>query len=159
MTLILYSTNTWLGYIISQKYYGGVHYIWCTPDFYTNNQSGIDTTTPPTSTPYEILISLREEVRRGDRHSAKIKENKIGLLRGASFKKGQGVITQEQEDEISQIINNAEIRDFRPLLFVIPYEQTKHLIRAVPIADRAHPLSIEYVIEDLPRNLFDVIEL
>jgi hypothetical protein len=87
MGLILYSTNTWLSYIICEKYYGGLHYIWCTPSAQTNNQNHIDRTTPPTSTPIEIFKNLLEEVNRGDRHSAKIKENKVGLLRGITIKK------------------------------------------------------------------------
>jgi len=159
MPLVLYSTNTWLSYIIAQKYYGEVHYAWCTPDFHMNNQNVIDSTTPPTSTPYEILNSLKVEVSRGDRHSAKIKENKVGIKKGASFKKSIGIITDVQEQEIFEIVDQSEIRDFRPLLYVLPFDNCAHLLKAVPIKDRAHPMSVEFIIEELPRNLFDVIEL
>jgi hypothetical protein len=159
MHQILYSTNTWLAYIITEKFYSGSHYIWCTPNFHMNNQTKIDATTPPTSTPYDILTSLNGEVSRGDKHSAKIKENKLGLIRGAAIKKGQGIITADQESEVIEIVNNSEIRDFRPLLYVMSYEAVRGLLRTVPVKDRAHPLSIEFIIEELPRNLFDVIEL
>jgi hypothetical protein len=27
--LVLYSTNTWLAYAISERYYRGLHYAWC----------------------------------------------------------------------------------------------------------------------------------
>ena len=63
MGLVLYSANTWLSYIIAEKYYSGLHYIWCTPNAQTNNQNNIDATTPPTSTPIEIFKSLVAEVR------------------------------------------------------------------------------------------------
>jgi hypothetical protein len=159
MGLILYSTNTWLSYIIAEKYYGGVHYIWCTPHAQTNGQGHFDITTPPTSTPVEILKSLHTEVEGGDRHSSKIRENKVGLLRGATIKKGLGVINEYQEEEIKAIVESAEIRDFRPLLYVMPFDKVAHLLKNIPIADRAHPLSVEFVIEELPRNLFDVIEI
>ena len=159
MGLILYSANTWLSYIIAEKYYGGLHFIWCTPNAQTNNQIHIDITTPPTSTPIEIFKGLQEEVKRGDKHSAKIKENKVGLLRGALIKKNLGIITEDQETEIQTIVEKAEIRDFRPLLYVLPHDKVAYLLKNVPIVDRAHPLSVEYVIEELPRNLFDVIEI
>ncbi|HZE83884.1 MAG TPA: hypothetical protein VE035_06215 [Puia sp.] len=159
MGLILYSTNTWLAYIISEKFYSGLHYVWCTPHAHTNNQTVIDTTTPPTSTPIEMFRALNQEVTRGDRHSAKIKENKLGVLRGAAIKRKQSIITEKEEEEIKEIVGNTETRDFRPLFYVIPYGKVEHLLRSVPVADRAHPLSVEYVIEELPRNLFDVIEI
>ena len=57
----------------------------------------------------------------GDRHSAKIAQNKIGIIRGASFKRGAGKIAEAQEKEISAIVDTAETADFRPLLYVIPY--------------------------------------
>jgi hypothetical protein len=41
----------------------------------------------------------------------------------------------------------------------MPYDKVAHLLKNVPVADRAHPLSVEFVIEELPRNLFDVIEI
>lgn len=159
MYQILYSTNTWLAYIITEKFYLGSHYIWCTPNFHVNNQSLIDATTPPTSTPYDILTSLNREVTRGDRHSVKMSENKVGIIRGASIKKTQGIITEEQEAEIIEIVNSSESRDFRPLLYVMAYCAVKGLLRPVAVKDRAHPLSNEFIIEELPRNLFDVIEI
>lgn len=29
--LVLYSTNTWLAYTVAERFYGGEHYVWCTP--------------------------------------------------------------------------------------------------------------------------------
>jgi|GEM_PF-5439362 len=31
--LLLYSTNTWLTYVIGERFYRDEHYVWCTPDF------------------------------------------------------------------------------------------------------------------------------
>jgi hypothetical protein len=33
------------------------------------------------------------------------------------------------------------------------------MLKEVPVAERAHPLSQEYIIEELPTELFDTIEL
>jgi len=42
---------------------------------------------------------------------------------------------------------------------LIPFVGVSHLLKEVPVPKRAHPLSPEYVIEELPTELFDVIEL
>ncbi|MFL5311868.1 MAG: hypothetical protein ACJ79H_15640 [Myxococcales bacterium] len=157
--LILYSTNTWLAYTIANRYYGEEHYVWCTPAFDPRQSAAVDVATPPTSSPSEIYHSLAAEVRRGDRHSAKIKENRTGILNGAGIKQATGIITKRQLAEISAIVRAAETRDFRPLLFLIPFVTAKQLTTKVPVGKRAHPLSVEYVIERLPRRLFDAIYL
>jgi hypothetical protein len=118
----------------------------------------IDATTPPTSTPSDILHTLGREVRAGDRHSAKIEQNKVGILKGASFKRVSGVITKKQEKDIASIVEGAETKDFRPLLYIIPFSHAAKLLQEVPVENRAHPLSVEYVIDELPRSHFDVIE-
>jgi hypothetical protein len=43
-------------------------------------------------------------------------------------------------------------------LYVIPHGVVETKIRPVPLADRAHPLSEEYIIDALSRSEFDVIE-
>jgi hypothetical protein len=156
--LLLYSVNTWLSYVIAEQYYDHQHYVWCTPYFDRTATAEVDATTPPTSTPFDILHGLDAEVRGGDRHSAKIADNKVGVLRGATYKRTAGVISEVEERDIGAIVDQAETRDFHPLLYIIPYEGVKSLIKGVPINKRAHPLSIEYIIESLPRALFDVIK-
>jgi len=157
--LILYSANTWLSYAIAERYYNGEHYVWCTPAFDGGSPHAAAWHVPPTSSPFEIYKGLFEEVRRGDRHSAAIARNKVGILRGASVKRGAGTITDSQEKEIASILDSAETRDFRPLIYVIPYQLVAGQIINVPISDRAHPLSVEYVVESLQRGQFDVIEV
>ncbi len=157
--LILYSTNTWLAYSIAQQYYLGIHYVWCTPYFDSKSLSGYDAHIPSTSSTSEIYHSLYEEVRRGDQHSAKIKENKVGILKGATYNREAEVITEKDESDIAAIVDLAETRDFRPLLYIIPFQLITDRVVTVPIVERAHPLSIEYIIESLPRQCFDIIEL
>jgi hypothetical protein len=68
------------------------------------------------------------------------------------------VIEDETESDIIQATQMAEARDFRPLLFVIPYQAVRRRIEKVPIASRASLLSQEFLIPLLPGRLFDVIE-
>lgn len=39
------------------------------------------------------------------------------------------------------------------------YGRVPGLVKEVPVEERAHPLSQEYIIESLPRRLFDIIKL
>jgi hypothetical protein len=157
--LILYSCATWLAYIINQRYYDGMHYVWCTPFFDPSSPFCIDAAVPPTSSPREIYNNLFEEVSRRDKHSAKIAQNRVGILRGADVKLKHGVITASQRDDIAAIVESAELLDFKPLLLAIPYAQAASQAVKVPIKDRAHPLSEEFIIENLSRSKFDVFEL
>ena len=68
------------------------------------------------------------------------------------------MITPKQEKEIAKIVESAEVSDFRPLLYIMPFELVQKLLIKVPVADRAHPLSSEFLIHSLPRAHFDVIE-
>ncbi|MBI3374798.1 MAG: hypothetical protein HY017_24000 [Betaproteobacteria bacterium] len=62
-------------------------------------------------------------------------------------------------NDILAIEAAAQSADFRPLLYVIPFVAVSHLLKEVPVSRRAHPLSQEYIIEELPTELFDAIEL
>lgn len=154
---ILYSTNTWIAYMIAQRFYNSTHYVWCTP-YFDPRQNGRDTAVPPTSSPFEMYRALFEETSRGERHSNKIAENRVGILRGASAKHAAKTITEEQMKEIAAVVQVAQPGDFRPLLYVIPTSIVAQSLREPAPEDKAHPLSAEYVIDDLPRDNFDVIE-
>lgn len=156
---ILYSVNTWLAYNISRMFYGDSHYVWCSPVFDYKCRPYGQATPPPTSCPADIYHSLVEEVRRRDKHSAKVAENKLGILKGAAIKREAQVITDQEVQEITAIVEAAQIGDFHPLLYVIPYDSVATLLKAVPVQNRAHPLSEEFLIEALPGDAFDVIRL
>jgi hypothetical protein len=133
--------------------------VWCTPHFDSKSTPAHDYTVPPTSSPSEIYHSLYEEVMRGDRHSTKIENNRKAIREGAIHKRDSGVITEQQEKEIREVVEEAELQDFKPLLYVIPFHLVTGLVEDVPVRDRAHPLSVEYIIRELPRYLFDIITL
>ena len=48
---------------------------------------------------------------------------------------------------------------FKPLLYIIPFETVKDICERVPLAEKAHPLSQEFIIKELKGNMFDIIEL
>jgi len=157
-TLFLYSAVSWVSYVIAEEYYGGNHFVWCSRVFDSNQHPRISALPPPTSTPKEIYQSLLAEVSRGDRHSSKIAGLRTGIIRGAEIRHGRAEITDSQLAEIKDIVTLAETRDFRPLILVISYDRVKPIVSAVPVTKRAHPLSPEFQIENLPRDAFDVID-
>ncbi|MGI0010853.1 MAG: hypothetical protein ACREAE_05590 [Nitrosopumilaceae archaeon] len=133
--------------------------MWCSPYFGSGFDHNHEYTNPPSSRPSEIFRELCEVVHNGDKHSAKINENKLGILKGADDKKKAGVINNRQKKDIAAIVQSAEISDFRPLLYVIPFICVSKIVKEVPVPKRAHPLSVEYIIKRLPRRYFDVIDL
>ena len=56
-------------------------------------------------------------------------------------------------------VKSADIRDFRPLFYIIPFQLVRDRLEPVPVDLRAHPLSVEFIIELLPRDCFDAIGL
>jgi len=157
--IVLYSANTWLAYIIAEQYYRGEHYVWCTPHFDPSSVPSLNYVVPPSSSPIEIYRGLRKDISSGDRHSAKIVANKIGILRGVEAKRSVGIIDDDGAAEIASVVEASDIRDFRPMCYVIPFCLVRDRVRPVPISQRAHPLSAEFVIEALPRDCFDAIGL
>ncbi len=157
--LLLYSVNTKLAYSIAELYYGGMHYAWCSPYFDARDRPGYNPSAPPSSNPCEILQGLREEVRRGDRHSKKIEQNRVGIIGGAARHVDAGTISEDQREEIEDVVKSAELADFRPLLYIIPYNTAiARIARRAGVAERAHPLAEEYIIAALPRRRFDVLD-
>jgi hypothetical protein len=156
--LLLYSTNTWLAYAIAERYYGGVHYVWCSP-VYDGSTAERHVNIPPSSSPADLYRSLLLDTERGERHSELLEKNRKGLDGGAKAKLLAGKITEMDQAEIGKAIKTADLRDFRPVLYVIPFERVRGMVVEVPVPERAHPMSVEYRIEELPRDCFDLLEL
>ena len=155
---VLYSTMSWLTYNINMTYYGGVHYMWCTPYFGSNFQSP-HFMVPPSSSPLEIYKMLRDEIDGVDLHGTKIKLNKMGVRRGAEIMKARGIIDIDQMREIHAICNKVPPEQFRPLLCIIPRMEAIPYYEQVDVMKKANPLSHEYIVADLPQAAFDVIRI
>jgi hypothetical protein len=55
------------------------------------------------------------------------------------------------------VVNNASFEEWRPLIYVIPRSSMEARLKVVPIHRRTGP-TLEYIIEDLKRSEFDIIE-
>jgi hypothetical protein len=156
--LVLYSTNTRLAYVIAQRFYRSVHYVWCVPNA-VHPHGAAGRPNPPSSDPLKIYRVLWDAVRSGDRHCAEIKQKKLGLLRGAEAKKKEGVIDEATFRTIVEMVEGADLDSFQPLLYVIPAKQVADQTRSVPPRDRAAVLSEELLIAELEASNFDVLVL
>jgi hypothetical protein len=114
---------------------------------------------PPSSDPGKIYLDMHADISGHDRHSAKIDQNKTGLQKGVVSKRATGVITDAEAADINAMIDAAELRDFRPLLYVMSYASVANLLKPVNISQRASLYHEEYIIEQLPRPLFEIVEL
>jgi hypothetical protein len=156
--LLLYSASTWLAYSIAERFYGGIHYAWCSP-VYDGTTAPAHINIPPSSSPAEIYRIFAEDARRGERHSDAITRNRAGIERGVKEKLAAGVIQEPVYSRIYDILDRASPRDYRPVLFVMPFERVAELALEVSVGDLAHPLSLEYRVDRLPRDAFHMIEL
>lgn len=154
---ILYSTGSKLAYRINVDFYRDTHYVWCSPDYSTRDAgSGRN---PPSSTPRNRYRSLREEAIGNDLGGLYISAQRSGIIVGAEAKFSAGVISLEQKEEILAAANRATPADFQPVLYIMPFELVRDLVERVPVAQRAAPLSQEYLIRELPGSKFDVWEI
>lgn len=160
MGLFLYSANCWLSFVIGEKYYGGTHYVWCSDQFdNSTGGSAVQKVSPPTSNPRDILRILAQEVINRDRHSPKIASLKQGLLRGLRIRQDAGEVGERDASEIQYLIEQADIEEFGPLLYIISEAKVRRRLVRVPIEERANPMSNEFKIERLRTKEFDVLDI
>ncbi len=155
---VLYSTMTAVAYNINTKYYGGLHYLWCTP-YFGSDFTSPHFTVPPSSSPLEIYNTIKKEIEGADLHNSKIKLNRMGIRKGAGIMLKAGKISAEEHNEIITISKVAPMQQFKPLLCVISRLEAVPYYQKIDVKSKANPLSHEYIVADLPQSAFDVIRI
>ncbi len=135
------------------------HYVWCSPIFEgaAVAKYAIGANQPSSSDPASIYRGLHQAVKSGDAGYDKIISQKKTLRARAVKWATDGLINEEQRDEIFAMLKEAEVVDFRPLLYVIPYDAVSSRVKLVPRAKRTGHQP-EYIIADLLPNEFHIIE-
>ena len=146
----LYSVGTQLAYKIAKRYYKNIYYVWCTTEFNSSKQ-------PPTSNPATICKRYLEQITTGDRHTKEIENNIAGILKGAKAKLNGGVISKKEYNEIRSIVSAAEYEAFFPILYIVESKKIKDRYVEVVVEERASDDAVEYKIEDLKENEFEII--
>jgi hypothetical protein len=148
-------------YLINEKYRGNVHYVWCSESFDSKTLSTYvsGSLVAPTSNPKDIFLDLKKAVEATDKHNAKINEQISSLsARAVKWEAGAEVSTMDKDDIIYMVNEAAYFKHWRPLLYVIPRAPVESRLKPVPAALCAS-LGNEYIIPDLRRDEFDLIEL
>ena len=110
------------------------------------------------SNPADIYRELRRDVNSKDKHSGKINAQKTSLKKLAVDWHAMGEISLAQRDDITYIVDYATFDDWRPIIYVIPRAPVASRLKLVPAHLRAG-IGDEFIIEDLQRSEFDIIEL
>ena len=152
---LLFSVNTYLAYAIAQKYYNQIHYAW----FATQFDYGIQQ--PASSNPRSICHDILETIASNDHHCEKLERIKNGILDGAYEKLKKKVINDDQELEIRALVRKAdeELNLLIPVVFVAQWDSVKEICEKKGPGETASPTSIEYLIRELPRIAFDIIDM
>lgn len=148
---VLYSAGSKLAYRINKRYYGDIHYVWCTEHYHSNTQ-------PLTSDPQSICNRLLQIAKTGDRHAVEIEGQKAGILKGAEAKFNTGVISDSQHKLICEMVNVATYSDFTPVLYVISGARVKDKCEVVDTKMKASDSSVEYLITELSKEDFQIID-
>lgn len=148
-------------YLINEKYRGNIHYVWCSESFDSKTLGTYvsGSLVAPTSNPKDIFVDLRKAVDATDKHNAKINEQISSLsARAVKWEASREISTMDKDDIIYMVNEAAYFKHWRPLLYVIPREPVESRLQPVPAALCAS-LGNEYIIPDLRRDEFDLIEL
>lgn len=157
---VLYSTNVYLKLLIQERFYNDIHYVWCSEVFDSNTQPlySVGSLVPPSASPADIYRRLKQDVKARDRGSTKIAEQKAQFEARAIKGAQDGNITESAKDDIIYMVKHADWHFWRPLLYVIPAAPVAARMQLVPMENRAG-FGDEYIIPDLSRPEFDILEI
>ena len=157
---LLYSTNPFIKLIVQEKYRGDFHYIWCSESFDSNKLPGysIASLVASTSNPASIYKDLSQGCKKGEKHCSKIGEIRTSLKALAVDWHKKGEINDDDKEELILLADEKDPMFWRPLIYVMPRDIVKAKLKPVKLSARAS-FGSEFVIEDLKRTEFDIIEI
>jgi hypothetical protein len=160
MAKLLYSTNCFLKLLIQERYHGDVHYVWCSEAFDSKKLAGYTSAAMvgASSDPASIMRELKRDVETNDLHSAKIESQRASFIARAMNDCTAGTITSDNRDDITYLSDKMPITYWRPLVYIIPMTSAlTGRVTEVPAKSRAS-FGPEFIILDLHRSEFDIIE-
>jgi len=157
--LILWSASCRLKFEINQRYYRKKHYCWCSPVFEAAalGRFEIGSNQPRSSDPASIYRDLMEYQRRPDGHDEKIASWRKGILEVAVMLCELGDITELQRGEIALRERSAGLAQWKPLMYVIPFDRVRDRVEQVPLESAASS-EPEYIVSDLFEEDFEIVE-
>lgn len=156
--LFLYSTNVFMKFLIQERYQKGKHYVWCSEYFDPTKHGSYGGAygIPASSSPAGLYLRYKQD--RGDTHSYLINEQKAGIKKRAIDWFQEGQITQADLEDIIFMVDKNREDDWRPVIYVIHRGLVEPRLKQAP-AKKSAGTGLEYIIEDLARHEFDMIEV
>lgn len=157
---LIYSTNVFLKLILQEKYASDLHFAWCSEHFDSKAVSRYarGALVGASANPADIFREIKRDIESGELHSAKLTAQKASFIARAQEWEKAGTISEVDRDDIIFMVNNASPKDWRPLIYVIRRDAVVPRLEHVPAKDRAG-LGDEFIIRDLARDEFDILEL
>ena len=154
---LLFSTNTYLGLYIAQKFYHGKHYLWFASSFNDPKQ-------PKTSDPLCRCQMMLKTVATKDTHDEFLEGIREGMERGVQTKLKEGCITEDTSLKIRKLIDVSrkedEIRTWcMPVVLVTTWGLVKEYEKKLSADKKASSTSVEILCNNVPREAFDLINL
>jgi hypothetical protein len=146
--------------MIQERFRGDRHYVWCSEqcDATTVSPYSIASLVPPTSNPRDIYKDLQEAVKRKDTHNDKIVRTRAMYIAMSDEWLTNGEMTASDRDDLIHMVTNADFSLWRPILYIILRTPVEARLQVVPPHKRASH-GPEYIIDDLTRSEFELVEL
>lgn len=159
-TLFLYSTNVFMKWLIQERYQGGRHYVWCSEYFDPTKHGSYSGAygIPASSNPAVLYRRYKEDLQSGDTHSALIGSQKASIKARAVEWLNKGQINQQDLEDITVLVDKGRVEDWRPVIYVISRALVASRLKRVAASQTAG-FGMEYVVEDLTHDEFDLIEV
>ena len=156
---LLYATVTFMKSRIQRDYRNDIHYVWCSEHFDATklNPYAPGSRKARRADPIAVYRELAKDVARGELHSTKIASQRASLKKLAIEWAASGEITEDEKEEIVYRVDRALIQEWPPLLYLIPRNRVADRLERVPTDKRASGEE-EYIIRDLQRSEFEIIE-
>ena len=148
---LYYSTSTRLSYRITKRYFGGHFYVYCTEDY------DPEVTNPHLSSLAALYQYYRAVAEGDDRGSDKVFALRSKLKEAGLHRRDNGEIAQASYDALAWEADNSHSRDFAPILYLIRRDAVRDRLQEVTVDKRANPDSIEYIIDGLREEEFELI--
>ena len=154
---MLFSTNTYIGLFIAQKFYDGKHYLWFATAFHDPNQ-------PKTSDPLCRCQMMLKTVATKDTHDEFMNKIRENMERGVQMKLKEGFITEETSLKIRKLIDVSREEDSlrywcMPVVLVSTWGRIKDFALTLASDKKASGASAEILCSGVPRNAFELINL
>lgn len=156
--LLLWSAGSLVRYKVNQRYFGH-HFVWCSPAFEAAalSRNSIGSQIAASSDPATLYRRLHADVTSRDRHSNEIIRQKQSIKAAALRHMANNHISAERAAEVATFVDVADSSDWRPVIYVIPFDRVASRVQVVPINDCAS-LEPEFIVPDLVDGEFEVIE-